>query len=68
MTDTPYPTAKEAYAHIHVCLAHGVESALDDCDYLEAIKWADLMFDLEENKMDIMTVETIDGQTQRIII
>ena len=68
MTDIPYPTAKAAYAAIHKALAVEVESALDDCDYIEAIKWADLMFDLEENKLDIMTVETIDGQTQRIII
>lgn len=66
MTDQKYATSKEAYNAIHEGLSAAVESMLEDCNYKEALEFADMMRELENGKMEIMTYHTMEGQTIKV--
>ena len=66
MTSQPYATSKEAYNAIHEGLSAAVESMLEDCNYKEALGFADMMRELENSRMEIMTYHTMDGQTIKL--
>lgn len=42
-----YDNAFTAYGAIHAALSYAVEAALEDCDYDDAIKYAEMMLSME---------------------
>ena len=66
MTNQTYATSKEAYNAIHEGLSAAVSSMLEDCNYKEALGFADMMRELENNRMEIMTHHTMQGQTIKV--
>lgn len=43
-----YESAYKAYEAIHAALSYGVEAALEDCDYDDALMYAKMMKGIEE--------------------
>lgn len=60
-------SATQAYAAIHECLGNAVNACLEDCHYEDAIKYADMMKDLEENNLKLHEAYEIEVSDGRIV-
>lgn len=58
-------SSEDAYRAIHEGLYYAVESMLEDCNYEEAIKYADMMEELERDKVSIIETYDMEGNALR---